>query len=97
MGRGSTIGKSSRAIALMAGLASVAAVVAVNTPEAVTVLQAIARNLRRLINMELLRARRLSDIRKHTEYAEREVKAVRRYGRFSPRSSDRRAVIWQSC
>jgi hypothetical protein len=50
-----------------------------------------------LIDMELLRARWVSDIRKHPGYAKREVKAVRRYRRFSPRSSDRRAVIWQSC
>jgi hypothetical protein len=63
----------------------------------VTVLQAIASNLRRLVNMELLRARWLSDIRKHPGYAKREVKAVRRYGRVSPRSSDRRTIIWQSC
>ena len=81
----------------MAGFASVAAAVAVNIPEAVTVLEVISRNLRRLIDMELLRARWVSDIRKHSGYAKREVKAVRRYGRFYPRSSDRRAVIWQSC
>jgi hypothetical protein len=81
----------------MAGFASVAAAVAVNIPEAVTVLEATSRNLRRLIDMELLRARWVSDIRKHPGYAKREVKAVPPLRRFSPKSSDRRAVIWQSC
>jgi hypothetical protein len=80
MGRGSKIGKPSKAIALMADFASVAAAVAVNIPEAVTVLEAISRNLRRLIDLELLRARWVSDIHKHPGYAKREVRAVLRKG-----------------
>src|SRR5258705_3664649 len=57
MGRGSKIGKPSKAIALIAGFASAAAAAGVNIVEAVTALEAIFKNLRRVIDLELSRAR----------------------------------------